>query len=44
MHRWRNLNEIKDHILGMARSEALREENKKKLSRHRFLARNEGWM
>jgi hypothetical protein len=43
MHRWRYLIEIKDHVLGMARSEALREDNKK-CSRHRVLARNEGWM
>jgi hypothetical protein len=34
----------KDHIHGMARSEALREDNMKKWSRHRVLARNEGWM
>jgi hypothetical protein len=44
MHRWRNLNEIKDHVLGMARSEVLREDNMKKWSHHRVLARNEGWM
>jgi hypothetical protein len=44
MHHWRNLNEIKDHVLGMARFEALREDNKKKWSRHRVLTRNEGWM
>jgi hypothetical protein len=30
MHQWRNLNEINDHVLGMAKSEALREDNKKK--------------
>jgi hypothetical protein len=32
MHWWRNLNEIKEHVLGMARSEALREDNMKKWS------------
>jgi hypothetical protein len=44
MHRWRNLNEIKDHVLGMARSEALRKDNMKKWNRRRVLSRNEGWM
>jgi hypothetical protein len=44
MHQWRNLNEIKDHVLGMARFEALREDNMNKWSHHRILARNEGWM
>jgi hypothetical protein len=44
MHQWRNLNEIKDHVLGMARFEALREDNMKKWSCHRVVARNEGWM
>jgi hypothetical protein len=43
MHWWRNLNEVKDHILGMAKSEALREDNMK-WSCHCILARNEGWL
>jgi hypothetical protein len=42
MHRWRNLNEIKDHIVGMARYEAMREDNMKKWSCHRVLVKNEG--
>jgi hypothetical protein len=44
MHQWRNLNEIKDHVLGMARSKALREDNMKTWSRHCVLVRNEGWI
>jgi hypothetical protein len=44
MHRWRKLNEVKDHVLGMAKFAPLREKYKKKWSRHRVLARNEGWM
>nr|TKW21919.1 hypothetical protein SEVIR_4G153100v2 [Setaria viridis] len=43
-HRWRILNEVMDHVLGMAKSVPLRGENKKKWSRHRVVARNEGWM
>ncbi|RCV31008.1 hypothetical protein SETIT_6G141900v2 [Setaria italica] len=43
-HQWRILNEVKDHILGMAKSMPLRGENKKKWSCHRVVARNEGWM
>jgi hypothetical protein len=42
MHRWRNLNEIKDHVLGICRSKALREDNMKKWSCHRVWARNKG--
>uniref|UniRef100_K3ZNU9 Uncharacterized protein n=1 Tax=Setaria italica TaxID=4555 RepID=K3ZNU9_SETIT len=37
------LNEVKDHVLGMARSAALRGDNKKWRC-HRVVARNEGWM
>uniref|UniRef100_K4AKZ4 Uncharacterized protein n=1 Tax=Setaria italica TaxID=4555 RepID=K4AKZ4_SETIT len=37
-------NEIKDHVLGMARSVALRGDNKKKWSHHRVVAQNVGWM
>ncbi|RCV23837.1 hypothetical protein SETIT_5G036600v2 [Setaria italica] len=33
-HRWRILNEVKDHILGMAKSAPLRGENKEKWSHH----------
>jgi hypothetical protein len=44
MHQWRNLNEIKDHVLGLARSEALREDNMKKWNCHCVLAKNEGWI
>jgi hypothetical protein len=37
--------EVKDHhVLGMARSMPLRQKYKKKWSRHRVVARNEGWM
>uniref|UniRef100_K3YZK7 Uncharacterized protein n=1 Tax=Setaria italica TaxID=4555 RepID=K3YZK7_SETIT len=42
-HQWRILNEVKDHILGMAKSLPLRGENKK-WSCHLVVARNEGWM
>ncbi|KAG2639625.1 hypothetical protein PVAP13_2KG020832 [Panicum virgatum] len=42
--RWTSLNEVRDHVVGKAKSRALREGNKKKYSRHRVLARNEGWM
>nr|TKW33032.1 hypothetical protein SEVIR_2G206400v2 [Setaria viridis] len=42
-HWWRILNEIKDHVLGMAKSMPLRGENKK-WSRHCVVAQNEGWM
>lgn len=42
--RWRNRNEIRNHVVGMATSGRLKEEYKKKWSRHRVLARNEGWM
>ncbi|RCV25693.1 hypothetical protein SETIT_5G185400v2 [Setaria italica] len=42
-YRWRILNEVKDHILGMAESAPLRGENKK-WSRHCVVARNEGWI
>nr|TKW09874.1 hypothetical protein SEVIR_6G129600v2 [Setaria viridis] len=42
--RWRILNEVKDHILGMATSAPMRGENKKKWSCHRVIARSEGWM
>jgi hypothetical protein len=44
MHQWRNLNEIKDNVFKMARSEALRDDNMKKWSHHHVLDRNEGWM
>jgi hypothetical protein len=37
-------NDIKDHVLGMDRSDSLREDNMKKWSRHHVLARNKGWM
>uniref|UniRef100_K3ZDQ0 Uncharacterized protein n=1 Tax=Setaria italica TaxID=4555 RepID=K3ZDQ0_SETIT len=40
--RWRILNAVKDHILGMATSVPLKGENKKKLSRHCVMAWNEG--
>jgi hypothetical protein len=44
MHQWRKLNEVEDHVPGMARSAPLREKYKKKWSYHRVVARNEGWM
>jgi hypothetical protein len=40
MHRWRKLNEVDDHVLGMAKSAPLRY-NYKKQSRHRVVANNE---
>ncbi|RCV11140.1 hypothetical protein SETIT_2G163300v2 [Setaria italica] len=43
-HRWRILNEVKDHVLRMAKFAPLRGENKKKWSCHRVVAWNEGWM
>nr|TKV94340.1 hypothetical protein SEVIR_9G287900v2 [Setaria viridis] len=43
-HRWSILNEVKDHVLGMALSAPLRGENKKKWSCHSVMAQNEGWM
>jgi hypothetical protein len=43
MHRWRKLNKVNDHVLGMARSAPLRE-YKKKWSCHLIVSRNEGWM
>jgi hypothetical protein len=43
MHRWHKLNEVKDHILGMAKSAPLRQ-NYKNWSRHHVVARNEVWM
>ncbi|KAG2587233.1 hypothetical protein PVAP13_5NG126962 [Panicum virgatum] len=42
--RWTRPNEVRDHVLGQANSSALRGANKKKYSRHRVLAWNEGWM
>ncbi|RCV18348.1 hypothetical protein SETIT_3G293900v2 [Setaria italica] len=43
--RWMILNEVKDHILGMAMSTPLRGKNKKKnWSRHRVMAWNMGWL
>ncbi|KAG2642266.1 hypothetical protein PVAP13_2KG196416 [Panicum virgatum] len=42
--RWTRPNEVRDQVVGKAKSRALREDNKKKYSRHRVLARNEGWM
>jgi hypothetical protein len=44
MHRWRKLNEVKDHVLGIDRSALTRDKYKKKWSCHRVVARNEGWM
>jgi hypothetical protein len=44
MHRWRMLNQVKYHVLGMVRSTPLREKYKKKWTRHRVVAMNEGWM
>jgi hypothetical protein len=44
MHWWCKLNEVKDHVHGMARSAPPRLKYKKKWSRHRVVARNEGWM
>nr|TKW21226.1 hypothetical protein SEVIR_4G174200v2 [Setaria viridis] len=43
-HWWRILNEVKDHILGMAKSMPLRGEHKMKWSCHCVMAQNEGWM
>nr|TKW15345.1 hypothetical protein SEVIR_5G231900v2 [Setaria viridis] len=43
-HRWRILNEVKNHVVGKATSEPLRKDNKKKWSHHRVGAWNEGWM
>uniref|UniRef100_K3ZMC9 Uncharacterized protein n=1 Tax=Setaria italica TaxID=4555 RepID=K3ZMC9_SETIT len=43
-HQWTIMNEVKDHILGMATSAPLRGENKKKWSHHHVVAQNEGWM
>ncbi|KAG2642233.1 hypothetical protein PVAP13_2KG052817 [Panicum virgatum] len=37
-------NEVRDHVIGKAKSHTLREDNKKKYNWHRVLARNEGWM
>ncbi|KAG2612248.1 hypothetical protein PVAP13_4KG265130 [Panicum virgatum] len=42
--RWTRPNEASDHVVGKAKSHALREDNKKKYSRHQVLGRNEGWM
>nr|TKW22477.1 hypothetical protein SEVIR_4G230900v2 [Setaria viridis] len=42
-HRWKILNEVKDHVMGMATSMPLRVKNKKKWSHHRDVARNEEW-
>ena len=44
VHRWTRPNEVRDHIVGRAKSHALRADNKKKASRHQVLAWNEGWM
>jgi hypothetical protein len=44
MHRWCKLNQVKDHVLGMAKSAPLRQNYKKKWSHHCIVARNEGWM
>ena len=41
---WRRLTKVRDHVLGQANTSTLRGANKKKYSRHRVLARNEGWM
>ncbi|RLM85168.1 ATPP2-A13 [Panicum miliaceum] len=40
--RWTRPNEVRDHVVGKANSSALRAKNKKRYSRHRVLARNEG--
>ncbi|RCV30437.1 hypothetical protein SETIT_6G094600v2 [Setaria italica] len=42
--RWVIMNEVKDHVLGMATFMPLTGENKKKWSRHLIMARNEGLM
>jgi len=42
--RWKNIADIKNHMKGLANSGRLKEDNPKKWSRHRVLARNEGWM
>ncbi|KAG2629012.1 hypothetical protein PVAP13_3KG315800 [Panicum virgatum] len=43
-NRWTRLNEVRDRVVGKAKSRTLREDNKKKYSQHRALAQNEGWM
>ncbi|RCV18449.1 hypothetical protein SETIT_3G301700v2 [Setaria italica] len=42
--RWKILNDVKDHVVGMATYVPLRGKNKKNWSRHRVMVRNEGWM
>ena len=42
--RWTRPNEVGDHVVGKAKSRTLWEDNKKKYSQLRVLARNEGWM
>ncbi|RCV07106.1 hypothetical protein SETIT_1G217600v2 [Setaria italica] len=42
-HRWRILNEVKDHVVGMTTSGPLRKDNKK-WSYHCVMAWNDGWM
>ncbi|RCV06889.1 hypothetical protein SETIT_1G199500v2 [Setaria italica] len=39
---WKILNEVKDHVMGMATSAPLKGKNKKNWCRHRVVARNEG--
>jgi hypothetical protein len=41
MHRWGKLNEVKDHVLGMAKFAPLKKNYKKKWSCHCVMARNE---
>nr|TKW21668.1 hypothetical protein SEVIR_4G135001v2 [Setaria viridis] len=43
-HRWKILNEVKDHVVGMATFVPLRGKNKKKWSLHHVMARIEGWL
>ncbi|RCV17851.1 hypothetical protein SETIT_3G253000v2 [Setaria italica] len=43
-HQWKILNEVKDHVVGMATSVPLRCKNKKKWSRQLVVAWNEGWL
>jgi hypothetical protein len=42
MHQWGKLNEVKDHVLGMAKFARLRQDYKKKWSRHHVVARERG--
>ncbi|KAF8657359.1 hypothetical protein HU200_060129 [Digitaria exilis] len=40
---WETIHALRDHVMGQATSMALREDYKKKWSRHRRLSRNMGW-